>query len=85
MRTAMLLPQNTHGWEHPLLIPLQYSTNSSSHHPKSPQSPPAPHNHQLVSPEPSPIPAGPQGIIPGPSASPQWDNQATRLGNNIFF
>lgn len=46
---AMLSPQSTegtHGWEHLLLVPLQYPTKGSSHHPKTHPSPSAPHNHQ---------------------------------------
>lgn len=38
--------EGTHGWDHPLLITLQYPTKGSSHHPKTPLSPSAPHNRQ---------------------------------------
>lgn len=38
--------QGTHGWDHPLLVALQYPTKGSSHHPKTPLSPSAPHNRQ---------------------------------------
>lgn len=38
--------RGTHGWDHPLLVALQYPTKGSSHHPKTPLSPSAPHNRQ---------------------------------------
>ena len=88
---AVLSPQSTEGtrgWEHPLLVALQYPTKGSSHHPKTPLSPSAPHNrqprralnlHRTLHPCLSPGWRPPQ-----PSTPLGGHNRATRFGKPFF-